>query len=77
MMFRTKKYIYSELSPPERIPKIIREFIYPVLESHEFKILKSGLTIKRERNGFVQEIWFSKSFKGRLHDQLYKFESGL
>lgn len=60
-MFKKKIQYYADLSPSERIPEIIKEFIFPELEKIGFKILKSGLLIKREKNGFIQEIWFSKS----------------
>ncbi len=49
------RVIYNELNPTERIPKIIREYIFPSFEKYGFKILKSGLTKKTE-NDFVYEI---------------------
>jgi len=60
-MKKMKKQYYSNLSPSERIPKIIAEYIFPELEKIGFKMLKSGLSIKRDKNEFIQEIWFSKS----------------
>ncbi|WP_303920653.1 hypothetical protein [Draconibacterium sediminis] len=60
-MVKKKKQYYSDLAPSERIQKIIKEFIFPELENLGFKLLKSGLSIKRDKDGFVQEIWFSKS----------------
>lgn len=60
-MFKKKTQYYTDLSPFERIPKIIKEFIFPNLENYGFKISASGLSIKREKDGFIQEIWFSKS----------------
>ncbi|PNX45603.1 MAG: hypothetical protein BV456_13390, partial [Thermoplasmata archaeon M8B2D] len=50
------RVIYNELNPTERIPKIIREYIFPSFEKYGFKILKSGLTIKKTENDFVYEI---------------------
>ena len=61
-IFDKKSQFYPNLSPAERIPKVIKEYIYPTLEKEGFKILKTELSIKREVNNlFVQEIWFSKS----------------
>lgn len=37
------------------------EFVFPSSEKEGFKILKSGLSIKRTVRIFNQEIWFSKS----------------
>ncbi len=50
------KVIYKELNPTERIPKIIREYIFPSFDKHGFNILKSGLIIKKIENDFVYEI---------------------
>jgi hypothetical protein len=55
--------IYPELSPRERIPKIVNEFFYPHFEKERFKILKSGLTIKRECGGLVHEIQIFKNHR--------------
>ena len=53
--------LYSDLSPTDRVPKIITEYIFPPLEEQGFRILNSGLSIKRNFNQFIQEIWFSRS----------------
>jgi len=60
-LFKKTNQLYPELSPTERIPKIIKECIFPPLKKEGFKILKSGLSIKRTQASFQQEIWFSKS----------------
>lgn len=58
---KTKTQLYPDLSPTDRIPRIIQEFVFPSLEEKGFKILKSGLSIRRIVDTYQQEIWFSKS----------------
>jgi hypothetical protein len=53
--------IYPELSPKVRIPKIVSEFLYPHFEKEGFRILKSGLTIKRECGDLVHEVEIFKN----------------
>jgi hypothetical protein len=57
------KVIYNELNPTERIPKIIQENIFPSFEKYGFKILKSGLTIKKAEDDFIYEINVSKNHR--------------
>lgn len=71
-LFKKTNQLYPEFSPTERIPKIIEEFIFPPLEKKGFKILKSGLSIKRTIDIFQQEIWFSKS-KWNIENEICAF----
>tara|TARA_B100001245_G_C22745061_1_gene361066 strand:- start:63 stop:734 length:672 start_codon:yes stop_codon:yes gene_type:complete len=71
-LFKKTIQHYPKLGPTERIPKIIEEFIYPPLEKKDFKILKSGLSIKRTIDIFQQEIWFSKS-KWNIENEICAF----
>lgn len=57
------KVIYNDLNPTERIPKIIREYIFPTFENFGFRILKSGLTIKKNENDFVYTINIYKNHR--------------
>lgn len=70
--FKKSNQIYPELNPTERIPRIIQEFIFPPLEKEGFKILNSGLSIKRNTNIFTQEIWFSRS-KWNIENEICAF----
>lgn len=58
--------IYPELSPKERIPKIVREFLFPHFEKQGFKTLKSGLTIKRECGDLVHEVEIFKNHRNYI-----------
>ena len=64
--------LFAEMNPTERIPKVIKEFIFPSLEKKGFRILKSGLSIKRTVGIFNQEIWFSKS-KWNIENEICAF----
>jgi len=66
--FNKKNQLFPELNPSERIPKLIREHIFPKLEKSGFKLLKSGLSIKQKNTSFQQEIWFSKSKWNTVND---------
>ena len=71
-LFKKTNQLYSELSPTERIPKVIEAFIFPPLKNKGFKMLKSGLSIRRTTDIFQQEIWFSKS-KWNIENKICAF----
>ncbi|MFT7150529.1 MAG: hypothetical protein ACI82Q_002395, partial [Nonlabens sp.] len=64
--------LYPDFNPTERIPKVIAEFIFPQLEKEGFNLLKSGLSIKRTKDIFKQDIWFSKS-KWNIENEICAF----
>ena len=70
--FRKRNQLYPNLNPTERIPAVIREYVFPELEHIGFRIMKSGLSIKNEENQFRQEIWFSKS-KWNIGNEICSF----
>ena len=51
--------LYIELSPTERIPRIVSEYIYPHLKTLDFKLSNSGLSMKRTFGSLHQDIWVS------------------
>jgi hypothetical protein len=60
-LFKSKKYIFSDLKPADRIHKVIETYIFPDLEKIGFKMSKSPLTLTRKVGDFKQEIYFSKN----------------
>lgn len=60
-IFSTKKVMYPELKPADRIRKVIEVHIFPDLEKLGFKMHKSTLSITRKVGDFKQEMHFQKN----------------
>lgn len=60
-IFNPKKELFPELTPSERIRKIIEVYIFPDLEKLGFKMHKSTLSMTRKVGEFKQEIHFPKN----------------
>ncbi len=47
---------FPDLSPTQRIPKVIQTFLFPHFEKYGFTISKSGLTFKKSAKEFVYAL---------------------